>query len=143
AVRDGDLVKLRRDDIERMRSRRGEEVVDLGEEIPIASEEDPGMATAQISEADTLLEEEPSVAEAIELPVEEAAPAVAAAPVRARARAPVPAEEASEGAGMRLCLVATSVLLALAGFVAYGAANVDATGIAGGIANFVKGMMQP
>lgn len=144
AVRDGDLVKLRREDIERMRSRRGGEVVDLGEEIPIASEEDPGMATAQISEADTLLEEEPAVAEAIELPVEEAAPvAAAAAPARARARAPIQVEEGSEGVGMRLCLVATSVLLVLAGFVAHGVANVDATGIAGGIANFVKGMMQP
>ncbi|MCI0586947.1 MAG: hypothetical protein L0323_08930 [Planctomycetes bacterium] len=141
AVRDGDLVKLRREDIERMRTRRGGEVVDLGEEIPIVSEEDPGMATAQISEADTLLEEEPAVAEAIELPVEEAAPAVAAP--RARARAPVPVETASEGMGMRLCLVVTSVLLVLAGFVAHGAANVQATGIAGGIANFVKGMMQP
>jgi hypothetical protein len=143
AVRDGDLVKLRREDIERMRTRRGGEVVDLGEEIPIVSEEDPGMATAQISEADTLLEEEPAIAEAIELPVEEAAPAVAAAAPRARARAPVAVETASEGMGMRLCLVVTSVLLVLAGFVAHGAANVQATGIAGGIANFVKGMMQP
>ncbi len=138
AVRDGDLVKLRREDIERMRSRRGEEVVDLGEEIPIASEEDPGMATAQISEADTLLEEEPAVAEAIELPVEEAAPAVAAAPARPRARAAIPVEQASEGVGMRLCLVATTVLLVLGAFVAYGVTKVQATGIAGAIAGLFK-----
>ncbi|HET6202865.1 MAG TPA: hypothetical protein VFI25_08700 [Planctomycetota bacterium] len=145
AFRDGDQMKLRREDIERMRARKGGagDIVDLGEEIPVVSEEEPGMATAQISEADTLLEEEAPVAEAIELPVEEALPAAAPAPARARTRAPAPVvEPGGEGMGMRLCLVATTVLLVLAGFVAYGASNVEASGIAGGIASMVKGAFE-
>jgi hypothetical protein len=104
------------------------------------------MATAQISEEDTLLaEEEVPVAEAIELPAEEEAPAAAAAaPPRARARAaPRIVEEDVEGVGVRVCLLGTTILLVLAGFVAVGASNVDATGLGGAIADMVKGMMQP
>jgi len=146
AFRDGELMKLRREDVERLRAGRsgGGEIVDLGEEIPVASEEDPGMATAQISEADTILEEEPPIAEAIELPAEEeAAPVPAVAPVRSRPRAVAPAvEEGAEGTVLRLCLVATTVLLAIAGFVAHGASNVDASGLAGEVAKIAKGMMQ-
>lgn len=147
AFRDGDTMKLRREDVEKMRKRaaRQGEVVDLGEEVPVASEEEPGMATAQISEEDTLLAEgEAILAEAIDLPGGEGA-AVPAAPIRARARAAgarAETAEAVEGLGLRVALVGTTFLLVLAGFAAYGASNVDASGLAGSIAEMVRGMMQ-
>jgi excisionase family DNA binding protein len=68
AFREGDTMKLRRSDVENLRSElSGGEVVDLGgagEELVFEDDTDldAGMATEEISEADTLLEEVPEVA---------------------------------------------------------------------------------
>src|SRR4029077_10315216 len=64
AFREGDTMKLRRSDVENLRSElSGGEVVDLGgagEELVFEDDTDldAGMATEEISEADTLLEED-------------------------------------------------------------------------------------
>jgi len=64
AIREGEVVKLRKTDVENLRSTlQGGEVVDVGqatEEIVFEddTELDAGMATEEISEADTILEEE-------------------------------------------------------------------------------------
>jgi len=74
AFREGDTMKLRRSDVENLRSElSGGEVVDLGgagEELVFEDDTDldAGMATEEISEADTLLEE---VEEVPELELEE------------------------------------------------------------------------
>ncbi len=74
AFREGDTMKLRRSDVENLRSElSGGEVVDLGgagEELVFEDDTDldAGMATEEISEADTLLEE---VEEVQEVAVEE------------------------------------------------------------------------
>jgi len=74
AFREGDTMKLRRSDVENLRSElSGGEVVDLGgagEELVFEDDTDldAGMATEEISEADTLLEE---VEEVPEIAVEE------------------------------------------------------------------------
>jgi len=145
AFREGDQMKLKREDVERLRQREEEgEVVDLGGDL--ASEEAPGMATAQISEADTLLaDDDEALEEAISLPEETAAASLSASGrARPRAAAGRAVEEtAGEGMGMRVAIVTTTILLVLGAFVAHGAANVDSSGIAGGIANLVKGMMGP
>jgi excisionase family DNA binding protein len=76
AFREGDTMKLRRSDVENLRSElSGGEVVDLGgagEELVFEDDTDldAGMATEEISEADTLLEE---VEEVQEVAVEEEA----------------------------------------------------------------------
>ena len=76
AFREGDTMKLRRSDVENLRSElSGGEVVDLGgagEELVFEDDTDldAGMATEEISEADTLLEEVEEVPE-LELEAEE------------------------------------------------------------------------
>ena len=68
AIREGEVVKLRKSDVENLRSTlQGGEVVEVGqatEEIVFEddTELDAGMATEEISEADTILEEEPAEA---------------------------------------------------------------------------------
>ena len=71
AFREGDTMKLRRSDVENLRSElSGGEVVDLGgagEELVFEDDTDldAGMATEEISEADTLLEEVEEVPEVV------------------------------------------------------------------------------
>ncbi len=82
AIREGEVVKLRKSDVENLRAElQGGEVVDVGqatEEIVFEddTELDAGMATEEISEADTILEEEApaGVAEEAEEEVEEYVP---------------------------------------------------------------------
>jgi len=83
AIREGEVVKLRKTDVETLRSTlQGGEVVDIGqatEEIVFEddTELDAGMATEEITEADTILEEE-----VVEVAEEEAEEAQEYVPVR-------------------------------------------------------------
>lgn len=123
AFRDGDTMKLRRVDVENLKKElMGGEVVDLGgagEDLVFEDDlqlEEAGMATEEISDMDTLLEEEvedvgevaleEEVAEAEETEEEEAEPVVVA-------RAQV-AEAAGEGMLFRSLAILTSVVLLLA-----------------------------
>lgn len=151
AYRSGETMKLRREDVEKLQKELtvpggSGEVVDLegGTEELIFSEEepaeiveeDPGMATAQISEEDTLVVDEPKgkksapVEEAIELAEEAEEAAPVAAPVRrgaatrsgaraaamsatstAPAAAAMSAEPAIEGMGIRVALAVGAIVL--------------------------------
>lgn len=140
AFREGDTMKLRRSDVQNLRGElSGGEVVDLGgagEELVFEddSELDAGMATEEIAQADTILEEDVE-------DVGAAAPAKTAPSTRrpAAARSAAVAEE-SEGMGFRVALILTSVVLVAAFPVAIsvgsGTASDMARGIAGMFAKF-------
>jgi excisionase family DNA binding protein len=134
AFREGDTMKLRRADVENLRKElMGGEVVDLGgagEDLVFEDDlqvEETGMATEEISEMDTLLEEGvedvgevaledvPEGAEELELEAleeeEDSGGAPLATPVR-RSGA-VAAEEVAEGMLIRAVAIATALVLVL------------------------------
>ena len=116
AFRDGDTMQLRKQDVENLRSElMGGEVIDLGgagEDLVFEDDADlgdAGMATEEISEMDTLLEED--VEDVGEIDLEEEEEVVAAVPVRRTTVVAV--EEQSEGLGMRAVMMLTTVVLLL------------------------------
>jgi len=126
AFRDGDTMKLRRNDVESLRSElSGGDVVDLGgaaEELVFEDDSDlsdeAGMATEEISDVDTIIEDD--VEDVGEIALEDE-PVATARPVRRAGGAAAAAggaarveEEASEGAGIKFALIATSLVLVLA-----------------------------
>ena len=117
AFRDGDTMQLRKQDVENLRSElMGGEVIDLGgagEDLVFEDDADlgdAGMATEEISEMDTLLEEDVEDVGEIDLEEEEEE-VVAAVPVRRTTVVAV--EEKSEGLGMRAVMLLTTVVLLL------------------------------
>jgi hypothetical protein len=115
AFREGDTMKLRRSDVQNLRGElSGGEVVDLGgagEELVFEddSDLDAGMATEEIAQADTILEEDVEDVGAAAAPAKGRAPA----PRRpASARATVPEE--TEGMGFRIAVILTTVVLVAA-----------------------------
>ena len=119
AFREGDTMKLRRSDVETLRTElSGGEVVDLagaGEELVFEDDTDldAGMATEEISEVDTLLEEE--VEEVPELELDEESEDLEAAPVTpVRRAAPAEIDEPSEPLFVRAVAILTTVVLMLA-----------------------------
>jgi hypothetical protein len=147
AFREGDTMKLRRSDVENLRSElSGGEVVDLGgagEELVFEDDTDldAGMATEEISEADTLLEEVEEVPELeleeedlleeelVEEEVEEAAPAL-------RRPSPVAAadDEPHEAMWERALAILTGVVLLIGIPVAVSAATGNVMGLARSVA---------
>jgi excisionase family DNA binding protein len=88
AFREGDTMKLRRGDVEHLKSElMGGEVVDFGdsgEDLVFEDDfEDPGMATEELVAAETLIDDELEVLveETIEIEVEEELEELAAAPI--------------------------------------------------------------
>ncbi|MCK6448888.1 MAG: hypothetical protein L6Q99_21035 [Planctomycetes bacterium] len=147
AFREGETMKLRKADVESLRQElSGGEVVELGgttEELVFEddSEMDAGMKTEEISEADTILDEDveevrevavdeaPAVEEAAEEPEEEDEPiAVAAA---------VPEEGVPEGMLVRTVVLLTTLVLLLTTPVIASLATGAHTDIAMGIARFL------
>jgi hypothetical protein len=143
AFRDGETMKLRISDVETLRSElSGGEVVDLGE----ASEElvfeddtdlDAGMATEEISEADTILDDDVEDVGELELEEEdldiEEAPSTRRTTTVTASRA-VQAEEESEGMGLRAAMILTSLILVLSIPVCIAAASGNVTTIVRSIA---------
>ena len=139
AFREGDTMKLRRQDVESLKSElMGGDVIDLGgagEDLVFEDDADlgdAGMATEEISEMDTLLEDDVEDVGEIDLEEDE----VVAAPVRrtgaiAAAQA---TEEESEGMGMRFVMIATSVVLLLGMPIAVSVSTGNASDIAKAIA---------
>jgi len=125
AFREGDTMKLRRADVESLRKELiGGEVVDLGgagEDLVFEDDlelEETGMATEEIADMDTLLEEDVEdvgevALEEEELEEEELEEELAVAPVARRSAAPVE-EEVGEGMLMRSLAILTSLVLLLA-----------------------------
>lgn len=130
AFREGDTMKLRQSDVKALRDElSGGEVVDLGgvEEELVFEDEDlgeAGMATEEISTADTIIDDDVEDVGEIDLDDEDDE-VVTAAPVRrpaARAAA-VQVEEEVEGMGVRFALIATSFVLVIILPVAYSIAT--------------------
>ena len=155
AFREGDTMKLRRSDVESLRSElSGGEVVDLGEVKEELVFEDHsqtdfvGMATQEISDVETILDE--PVADVAEIAVEEEvetlavevpeeAEVVAVPGPRGRRAAPevvaeVEVEEPAEPAFVTAALALTALILILALPLALSSGGGAASGIAAAIA---------
>ncbi len=143
AFREGDTMKLRRADVESLRSElSGGEVVDLGEvseelvfEDETEATDDAGMATQEIASVETIIEDD--VEDVGEIDIEEEA-APEPAPVEARRPTPRPAPvevEVSDGALIGAALVGTAILLVLAVPLAMSASTGRASGVARSIAS--------
>ena len=126
AFREGDTMKLRRVDVENLKKElMGGEVVDLagaGEDLVFEDDlqlEEAGMATEEISDMDTLLEEEVEDVGEVALEEEtveeiEADEEEEEADEPIAAARPAPVEEASEGMVFRSLAILTSALLLMA-----------------------------
>ena len=119
AFRDGERMKLRRMDVESLKTElMGGDVVDLGgasEELVFEDDlelEETGMATEEISDMDTLLEEDVEDVGELELEDEEEYEEEDEAPVVRRAAAVE--EPDPEGPFMRLIAIATAAVMILA-----------------------------
>ena len=133
AFRDGDTMKLRRQDVENLRAElSGGEVVDLGEsteELVFEDDtdvEESGMATQAIADVDTLVDE---VEDVEELEVEEEYEEEA--PVRRVVAAPEPVAETTLD---RVALIATAFILVVATPVVFAVATGRLSSIAKSIA---------
>jgi excisionase family DNA binding protein len=119
AFREGETMKLRRADVETLKSElMGGDVVDLGssgEELVFEDDlelDDTGMATEEISEMDTLLEDDVEDVGEVELEEDEDfGVEEEAAPVRRGAAAAT--EETQESVGMRALAILTTLVLVL------------------------------
>jgi len=147
AFRDGETMKLRRTDVETLRSElSGGEVVDLGdptEELVFEDDTDldMGMATEEISEADTLLDDVEDVGD-FEIEMDDEDAGQAPEPRRRRTAAvggrEADEEEAAEPMGLRAVMILTSFLMLLSVPVCLAAASGNVTGIARSVAGIFK-----
>jgi hypothetical protein len=148
AFREGDTMKLRRQDVEMLRTElSGGEVVDLGDvsedlvfedDLELAPASAAGMATEEISEADTLLEDDVEDVGEIDLGFDDELGGEEPAPggrVRRTQTALAPAEEeGTEDMWVRGLLIVTTAVLVLCIPVCLAATSGELTGIAKGIA---------
>lgn len=147
AFREGDTMKLRKADVENLRAElSGGEVVDLGDvkeelvfEDDVEVVDESGMATQEITDVDTVIDDDvQEVADDIEL---EGATAEAEAELEEEAPpAPPPVEvpEAYEGTAVRIALVLAAVLLIVALPVVLSVGRDTPSGVAESIAGLFK-----
>jgi excisionase family DNA binding protein len=140
AFRDGETMKLRKTDVENLRAElQGGEVVDLGapsEELVFEDDTDldAGMATEEISEADTILEEEVQEVTEVELAEDDDGELEEVTTRRTVRTTEAAVDEPYEGAGMRMLLMLTSLALILALPVVMALSRGTATKVAKGVA---------
>lgn len=137
AFRDGETMKLRKGDVEALRNELGGgEVVDLGEPAEeIVFEDDladeAGMATEEISDVDTIIEDDIEDVGEIELEEE---PVAAAAPARRSApRAAIEEPEQEPMGILAVCIITTLVLVGSLPLI-FAVSRGEASGLAKGIA---------
>lgn len=144
AFRDGETMKLRKGDVEALRSELGGgEVIDLGEpseEIVFEDDlaDEAGMATEEISDVDTIIEDD-DIEDVGEIEIEDdEEELVAATPVRrpSAARAAVAAadEPETESMGILAVCILTTVLLIGSLPLIFAVSKGEASGLAKGIA---------
>ena len=117
AFREGDTMKLRRMDVENLRSElSGGDVVDLGDvsdelvfEDDAGLSDEAGMATEEISDVDTIIEDDVEDVGEIDLAEEEEV--VEAAPVRRASAAAAVEEDETEPGWVRAMLIVTGLVL--------------------------------
>ncbi len=146
AFREGETMKLRRADVEALRTElSGGEVVDLGDVgEDLVFEDDvrgapAGMATEEISEADTLIEDDVEdlgeIDGEIDLDESDDGARVAAGRVRRTSTSLTPAVESeSEELWVRGLMLVTTAILVLSIPVCLAATSGELTGLASGIA---------
>jgi len=142
AFRDGETMKLRKGDVEALRSELGGgEVIDLGEpseEIVFEDDlaDEAGMATEEISDVDTIIEDD-DIEDVGEIEIEEEEEElVAAAPVRRPAGRAAAAEEVeTESMGILAACIITTVLLIGSLPLIFAVSKGEASGVAKGIAS--------
>ena len=143
AFRKGDTMKLRKSDVESLRAElSGGEVIDLGDtaeelvfEDDAGLDDDAGMATQEIADIDTLIEDEIENVGEIELEEDVIETVAAAQPVRrASALAARDDEEEAESLAMRAAMIVTTFLLILGVPLAVSISSGHASGIAKSIA---------
>lgn len=156
AFREGDTMKLRKADVENLRAElSGGEVVDLGDveeelvfEDDVESVDDTGMATQEIGDVDTVIDDGVPEAGEIEIEsteavteetVEEIDEADEGAPARTIAPRAVEVPEAYEGIGVRIALVAATLLMILAVPLMMSAGRTHASGLAQTLAGLMGG----
>jgi len=116
AFRKGDTMKLRRSDVEALRTElSGGEVVDLGDSTEDLvfeddADDESGMATQEIADVDTIIEEDIDDVEELDLDDEP----VSAAPVRrSSALAAAQTEDEAESMGLRFAMILSALVLAI------------------------------
>lgn len=147
AFRDGDTMQLRRSDVEHLRQElMGGDVVDLGDDELVFEDDveldDPGMATEEIADMATLLDDDVEDVGELDLEAEpdEPSPVVAAAATAGaasavrRSSAAAGEEPASEGMGIRFALIVTAVVQVMAMPVVVSVAKGSASSLARTIA---------
>jgi excisionase family DNA binding protein len=147
AFREGDTMKLRRSDVDSLRSDLSGEVVSVGgasEEVvfeeAVDLEDEAGMATQEIADVDTLIEEDVEDVGEIDLVEEEdvaaGAPVRRSAPARRSAvgSASTADGESSEGMGLRIAAIATTLVLILGLPIALALSRGQVNSVAEGIA---------
>lgn len=138
AFRKGDTMKLRRSDVESLRAElSGGEIVDLGESTEeLVFEDDAGfddgMATQEIADVDTIIEDD--IEDVGELQLEEDESVVAATPIRRQSALSPVVEEESESLGMRVLMIASALVLTLSMPVAVAISTGNADDLAKSIA---------
>jgi len=141
AFREGETMKLRKSDVQNLRGElSGGEVVDLGgagEELVFEddSDLDAGMATEEIAQADTILEEDVE-----DVGIDTTAAAKTRTARRTTTVRTADVEEEVEGMGLRIALILTSVVMiaAVPVIISIGSGHTGdmAKGIAGIFAKF-------
>lgn len=141
AFREGDTMKLRAQDVEDLRGELGGDAMDVGDSAEIVFEDDvdvmdeAGMATEEITDVETILQDDDEVEEIdlAEEVIEEAAPAPTR---RSSARAAVAVEEvAHESAAVKAFMVLTSFVMILGVPVVMAVSNNHISSLARGIAS--------
>lgn len=146
AFREGDTMKLRKADVENLRAElSGGEVVELGDvkeelvfEDDVEVVEDTGMATQEIGDVDTVVEEGAEASEEIELEGEEAAAEETEEDEAPMAAPVVELPEPYEGIGVRIAVVLTAVLLLVALPVVMSAGREVPSGLAESIGQLLR-----
>jgi hypothetical protein len=149
AFREGDTMKLRKGDVEALRDElSGGEVVDLGEtseELVFEDDgllDEAGMATEEIAEVDTIIEDDIEDIGEIEIDdVEEAAASTARSAARPSPRlsAATPAEDEHEPMGVLAAMIITALVLVASLPIIFSVSSGETNGIAQGIASVFFG----
>lgn len=144
AFREGETMKLRRGDVEALRSELGGgEVIDLGEpseEIVFEDDnlaDEAGMATEEISDVDTIIEDD--IEDVGEIEIEEDEPIAASTVRRSAPRAAAAAEPETEGMGILAACIITTLVLIMALPLIFSVSSGETSGMAEGIASIFFG----
>jgi len=143
AFREGETMKLRKGDVEALRNELGGgEVVDLGEpseEIVFEDDnlaDEAGMATEEISDVDTIIEDD--IEDVGEIEIE--APAAPAALRRSTPRsATVQNDEETESVGILAAMIITTLIMVVSLPLIFAVSSGEASGMAKGIASIFFG----